>query len=136
MNTGNIKYGNSSRVVHSETYQGRKFEVIVRGDKYFVQSEISNQVFGPFGDVFKAKKAAKDLIDDLAPLENAADTFSHDQLNKALMSFTKGNAARILRIMSEIGFSDNYSWEKINRGLMKAGLSPSQIASVLSAINR
>jgi hypothetical protein len=57
------------RSVYSENYHGESFEVIVSsGDKFDIKVSVSSKIHGPFKDINSAKKAARDMIDDLEGL--------------------------------------------------------------------
>lgn len=59
----------SGRVVHHGKYSGKDFFVVVSGGKFYIEvPEVSSETHGPFKDVFAAKKAAQDMIDDTADL--------------------------------------------------------------------
>lgn len=57
------------RLVYKEKYEGKEFRVVTDGKEYFIEvPEVSGVQHGPFKDIWQAKQAAKDIIDDTAGL--------------------------------------------------------------------
>jgi len=58
------------RSVYKENYEGKSFQVVTDEKQFFVAvPEVSGKYHGPFKDIWKAKEAAKDIIDDTKGLK-------------------------------------------------------------------